>query len=137
MLRAAIFGLAFTFITSVAAADSDVFMKAIRFALTGSDGADVIVEDRASCVFRIDGKRTYGEDNTPSQEVFHLNNVDPARLTLTEKGTKYPNGAITKYVEVTLAGEDTVYEDRAVWVWKLMNKTMGPTRTTNQASAPR
>jgi hypothetical protein len=57
---------------SVAAhAETDVFMRTVGFALTGSDDADPkVIGNRAKCVFAI------------NNDIFHLNNVHTDRITI-------------------------------------------------------
>jgi hypothetical protein len=117
---------------SLAPAGTDVFLKALAFALTGNDGAEIGIKDRENCVFRLVGHSNHGDGNTPSEEVFHLNNVDLDRIKFQEYASKLTSGVTTKYVEVSLFGEDTVYEDRAIYVWKDLNTSTGPTKSTNE-----
>jgi hypothetical protein len=52
-------------------AETDLFMRAVGFALTGSDDADPkIIGDRAKCVFAI------------NNDIFRLNNVHTDRITI-------------------------------------------------------
>ena len=88
---------------------SDKFMRAVKFALTGWDEANVIVEDRSNCVFRVDGLT-----RTKSQEIFYLNNVDHTKLKFRTRWQSFADywGPM---VDVTLVGEQPVYEDRATY----------------------
>jgi hypothetical protein len=54
--------------------ETDVLLRAVGFALTGSDDTDPKVIDRANCVFAIDKGTEY--------DVFHLNNVQTDRITI-------------------------------------------------------
>ena len=46
----------------------DVFMRAVGFALTGSDDAEPVAVDRRNCVFKI------------SDDIFRLNNIQTDRI---------------------------------------------------------
>jgi uncharacterized protein YecT (DUF1311 family) len=77
----------------------DVLLRAIGFALTGSDDADPnVIGNRANCVFAI------------GNNVYHLNNVQTDRLTLQgwERKTAY---GIQQWVTVGLHGDDVVFEE--------------------------
>ena len=81
-------------------AQSDVFLQAVGFALTGSDNAKVRQINRTNCVFGITGK---------NPEVFHLNNVHVDRIVVQSWTRRQPWGE-EKYVTVELHGDKTVYE---------------------------
>lgn len=77
-------GVGIAGITAVLAAGSALsqtnpFMNAVAFALTGSDGANVRVLDQANCVFMVNPKT---EGGRVVGEVFHLNNVQVDRLSI-------------------------------------------------------
>jgi hypothetical protein len=74
-------------------ADTDVFMQAVGFALTGRDDAQPIPIDRANCVFAI-GK----------YEVYRLNNV------YTDKITIHTWEEEPQWLEVELHGDPVVLE---------------------------
>jgi hypothetical protein len=95
-------GLLVTGLSVSALADTDVFLNAVAFALTGNDTANVQAFDRANCVFMLNAKNIGGH---LGGEVFHLNNVDIDRLTF----QPWENVA-GKWIEVALHGETTVYE---------------------------
>lgn len=82
---------------STVRAETDVFMRAIGFALTGSDDAEPKAIDRANCVFGL------------KKDVFHLNNVHTDRIFI--QGWKQTtNFAEIRWVTVSLHGDDVVYE---------------------------
>ena len=59
-----------------ARAETDVFIRAVGFALTGSDDADPkVIGDRAKCVFAI------------NNDIFHLNNVHTDRIPIERMAT--------------------------------------------------
>jgi hypothetical protein len=73
-------------------------MRAVRFALAGSDDYQPIAIDRGKCVFRL-GKDT-----------FYLNNVHVDRLKIQGwKRTSFRSGT-SYYVTVSLHSDDVVYE---------------------------
>jgi hypothetical protein len=78
-------------------ADSDVFMRMVGFALTGSDNADTkVIGDRANCVFAI------------KDELFRLNNVYNDRINV--RTFQPRRGDPTAWITLTLQGDGTVYE---------------------------
>ena len=84
--------------TSVTAhAETDVFMRTVGFALTGSDdAAPKVIGNRAKCVFAI------------NNDIFHLNNVHIDRLAI--QGWQRQQG-LEQWVTVDLYGDDIVFED--------------------------
>jgi hypothetical protein len=88
-------GLAFPLGCSVWA-ESDLFMRAVGFALTGTDDVDIKVIDRISCVFSI------------KNEVFHLNNVYADRIKI--QGSQRRLGVPGQRVRVELLGSEVVFE---------------------------
>jgi hypothetical protein len=79
-------------------AETDEFMRAVGFALTGSDKADLKVIDRAGCVF--------GTKNG----LFRLNNVYTDRIKIQGR-QRQSFGALEQTVTVTLQGDDIVFEE--------------------------
>jgi hypothetical protein len=80
-------------------AETDEFMRALGFALTGSDKADLkVIGDRASCVFAI------------KNELFRLNNVYTDRIKIQGR-QRQSFGAPEQWVTVTLQGDDIVFEE--------------------------
>ena len=80
-----------------ARAETDVFMRAVGFALTGSDDADPkVIGDRAPCVFAI------------KNDIFRLNNVHTDRITI--QGWQRQQG-LEQWVTVELHGDDVVFEE--------------------------
>jgi hypothetical protein len=78
-------------------AETDL-MRAVGFALTGSDNADLKVIDRASCVFAI------------KNELFRLNNVYTDGIKIQGR-QRQSFGALQQSVTVTLQGDDIVFEE--------------------------
>jgi hypothetical protein len=83
-----------------ALAKPDILLRAVGFALTGSDNAKVQPIDRANCVFRIE------------KEVFHLNNVHLDRLIIQSWVAK-SRFREDHYLTVALHGDKTIYEQFA------------------------
>ena len=79
-------------------AETDEFLRAVGFALTGSDKADLKVIDRAGCVF--------GTKNG----LFRLNNVYTDRIKIQGR-QRQSFGALEQTVTVTLQGDDIVFEE--------------------------
>ena len=75
-------------VSGAAHSETDVFMRAVGFALTGSDDKDVKAIDRANCVFEYQG------------DVFHLNNVHVDRISI--QGWQNP---VMKWINVELHGD--------------------------------
>lgn len=88
-------GLAFPLGCSVWA-ESDLFMRAVGFALTGT-GVDVKVIDRRSCVFAI------------NNDLFRLNNVYTDRIKIQGQQRRWL-GAVEQRVTVELRGDDIIFE---------------------------
>jgi hypothetical protein len=82
---------------SAAPADGDVLIRAVGFALTGSDDVEPKISDRAKCVFSI------------NDETFYLSNVQVDRLVIKEWKQDTSFGE-RKWVTVVLHGDETVYE---------------------------
>ena len=80
--------------SAAAHSETDVFMRALGFALTGSDDAEPKAIDRANCVF------AYQDD------VFYLNNVQTDRIKIQENF-----GGV---INVDLHGDDIVVEHGVV-----------------------
>jgi hypothetical protein len=78
-------------------AETDSLMRALGFALTGSDDADLKVIDRANCVFAI------------KNELFRLNNIYTDRIEI-QGSQKQRLGVLEQWVTVTLHGDDIIFE---------------------------
>jgi hypothetical protein len=81
-------------ISGAANSETDVFMRAVGFALTGSDDAEPQAIDRTNCVF------AYKND------VFHLNNVQTDRVKIQGRQNKLGD----QWINVDLHGDDVVVE---------------------------
>jgi hypothetical protein len=79
--------------STVTHGETDVFMRAVGFALTGRDDAEPKAIDRANCVF------AYQDD------VFYLNNVQTDRIQIQENQFG---------INVVLHGDDIVVEHGVV-----------------------
>jgi len=80
-------------------AETDLLMRAVGFALTGSNDADVrVIGDRAGCVFEI------------KNEVFRLNNVYEDRIKI-QGWQKQWLGVLKQWVTVELHGDDIIFEE--------------------------
>jgi hypothetical protein len=78
-------------------AETDVLVRTVGFALTGSDNAQPVVIDRVKCIFAIDG------------DVFHLNNIHTDKLRIEAQERK--GGFVPRrWVSVVLHGDDIVFE---------------------------
>jgi hypothetical protein len=82
--------------------ETDVFMRAVGFALTGSDDADVKAIDRANCVFAY--------KNKDKSDVVRLNNVHVDRIKIQSWTSTNPYNP-PRYVTVELHGDDVVFEE--------------------------
>jgi hypothetical protein len=79
-------------------ADSDVFMRMVGVALTGSDTADIkVIGDRANCVFAV------------KNELFRLNNVYTDRINL--RTFEPEAGNPRTWMTLTLHGDEIVFEE--------------------------
>ncbi|HXW26716.1 MAG TPA: hypothetical protein VEK73_18385 [Xanthobacteraceae bacterium] len=81
-----------------AGAEIDVFMRAVGYALTGSDDADPKAVDRKNCVF------------TLGQDTYRLNNVHVDRIKIQGWQQSSPRLGVQHYVTVSLHGDETVVE---------------------------
>jgi hypothetical protein len=90
--------LALTLACVAARAETDVFMRAVGFALTGSDDAEPKAIDRPKCVFAI------------KNDIFRLNNVHVDRIKVQgwQRKTLYGED---HWVTVSLHGDDVVFEE--------------------------
>jgi len=77
--------------------EPDVFMRAVGYALTGSDNAEPKAIDRAKCVFGV------------KKDVFRLNNVHTDRIVIQGWQSKTAYG-VEHWVTVALHGDEVVYE---------------------------
>jgi len=84
---------------AAARGETDVFMRAVGFALTGSDDAESKAIDRANCVFAIKNK------------IYRLNNVHVDRLNI--RGWTCLKGVCEAEHKITveLHGDDIVFEE--------------------------
>jgi hypothetical protein len=97
-------------ISGAAYSEADVLMRAVGFALTGSDDAQPQTIDRASCVF------AYKND------VFHLNNVHVDSINM----QGWENGFHDKWINVDLHGDDVVVEHTTEPMSDDVARLMGP-----------
>jgi hypothetical protein len=88
----------------------DTLLRAVGFALTGSDDTKVRVVNRASCVFEIDHPNVRPNSGGVSAEVFHLNNIHVERIAIQGWVQKNAFGE-TRTVTVDLHGEGVMYEE--------------------------
>jgi clan AA aspartic protease (TIGR02281 family) len=89
--------------------DSDAFLKAVGFALTGEDGTHIKVVDLANCVFQFVFKSDF-VGMPPAVITYHLNNVDPTRITIErrEGGGVYVAGHDGELIDIKFTGEGVV-----------------------------
>jgi hypothetical protein len=84
---------------AAARCESDAFMSAVGFALTGSDDAGPkVIGNRTDCVFAV------------NNDLFRLNNVHPDRIAIHGWHRQWPWG-LEQWVTVGLHGDDVVYEE--------------------------
>ena len=82
-------------------AETDVLLRAVGFAVTGSDDAEPKAIDRAKCVFGV------------GRDVFRLNNIQVERIKI--QGWKQTNAyGVREYVTVEIHGDEVVYETTTV-----------------------
>jgi hypothetical protein len=80
-------------------AETDLLLRAVGFALTGSNDADVeVIGDRAGCVFAI------------KNQVFRLNNVYADRIKIQASQRQWL-GVLEQRVTVELHGDEIVFEE--------------------------
>jgi hypothetical protein len=89
--------------------ETDVLLRAVGFALTGSDDAEPkVVGNRVNCVFAITKTSRTSSEN----DVFYLNNVQTDRIKIQGWERKNPNGGIIdQWVKVELHGDEVVFEN--------------------------
>jgi hypothetical protein len=83
-------------------AQSDAFLNAVAFVLTGSDATPIRVVDQANCVFMVNPKTEKGR---VVGEVFHFNNVQTDRISIQPW-----KDIAARWVQVDLRGSSTIYE---------------------------
>jgi hypothetical protein len=98
LFRAGMLSVAIVLIAP-AHAETDILLRAVGFALTGSDNAIVRPIDRAHCVFAI-GRDTYRLNNVQTDRV-----VTKAWQNVNAKGI-----VLERWLTVELHGDETVYE---------------------------
>ncbi len=98
MMRFSSFCIALVLGTSPTWAETDVFLRAVSYALSGSDNTDVRVADQANCIFENKSER------------FFLNRVHTDRLRISWWTTPIPPLGEMRWVGVSLHGDDVVYE---------------------------
>ena len=98
MRMAGAYMLASILASSVTAhAETDVFMRTVGFALTGSDDANPkVIGDRSKCIFAI------------KNDIFRLNNVHADRIAIQEWQQQQ---GLEQWVTVELHGDDVVFEE--------------------------
>lgn len=90
-----------------ATAEDPTLIRAISFALTGSDGSNFEFSDVAQCTVH----RTVSNAHGHGEEIYYLNSIDPSRSVFTQYTQKYPEYAMSQsYSSVELHGEGTIYE---------------------------
>jgi hypothetical protein len=95
------------FVCPLAAAAEPGLLKAISFALTGSDASTFEFSDSSQCIVH----RMVSSAHGHGEETYYLNRVDPARTAFTQYTQKYPEYAMSQsFSTVELHGEGTVYE---------------------------
>lgn len=85
---------------------SDEFMRAVKFALTGWDEANVTEEGPGSCTFLV-----VDVTRPKDQEFFYLNNVDRSKLRFHWRQQLFSD-AWVPLADVTLVGDQPVHEYR-------------------------
>jgi len=89
-----------------AGAEDSALLRAISFALTGSDASNFEFSDAAQCTVR----RSVSNATGHGEEVYYLNNIDPSRSLFTQYTQKYPEYAVSQFFStVELHGEGAVY----------------------------
>ena len=105
-MRAFALAVGLILVCGVAHSEPDVLLRAVGFALTGSDDADPkVIGNRANCVFAI------------KNDMYHLNNVyyDRIRYKGWQRQSSY---GLEKSITVELHGDDVVFEEettKPVW----------------------
>jgi hypothetical protein len=94
---------------SATVADDDVLLKAINFALTGSDRTTYTFEDRSACVVRWIHPST--KDDVKAVDTFFLNNIDLTRAAWQEMEAKSPIFGVSRSIRVVLHGESVIREN--------------------------
>ena len=83
---------------TAANAEPDVMLRAVGFAVTGSDDAEAKAIDRANCIFAV------------KNEIFHFNNIHVDRISFQSWVETNRLLGDRHFVAVTLHGDSTVYE---------------------------
>ena len=80
--RIAAVSLLLAFVTAASAASDTSLMRAVTFALTGSDGTKVDALDSSNCVLQVKSEKYFRDDRYTAIDIFYLNNVDPDRIAI-------------------------------------------------------
>lgn len=88
--------------------DDSTLLRAINFALTGSDSITYVFADRAKCIV----SRTHDSSKSPVQaiETFYLDNVDASRITFFRLQPTSARNA-EAFLRVELHGETVIREN--------------------------
>jgi len=109
------------FVCPFAAAQDPALLKAISFALTGSDASNFEFSDASQCTVH----RSVSNATGHGEEVYYLNNIDPSRSVFTQYTQKYPEYAMSQFFStVELHGEGAVYEYHWIMDRPAFNNTM-------------
>ena len=88
------------------AADDGALLKAINFALTGSDRITYSFTDRSTCV--VSWKHPSAQDGIDAVDTFYLNNIELSRARWQEMETKTLAFGTTRFIRVQLHGEAAI-----------------------------
>jgi hypothetical protein len=110
-----------------ARADTDAFLSAVMFALTGSDKVTIQIVDRPNCVFLLTTE--YGDGKIVG-ETYHLNNVDVDRIKIEQWHNSY-----SQWIQTELHGDSVVYERRLMKPGALLPKSFPNIDLPSQTSS--
>lgn len=85
---------------------NDVLLKAINFALTGSDRTTYSFTDRGAC--SVSWKRPSAQDGVDAVDAFYINSIDVSRAAWQEMESKTPVFGTSRFIRVELLGETVI-----------------------------
>lgn len=124
------------FVSPLSVAADPALLKAISFALTGSDASGFEFADASQCTVHRSVSNAHGR----GEETYFLNAIDPGRTVFTQYTQRYPEFAMSQsFSTVDVHGEGIVYEyhwitDRPVYDNTMRTANHGITVYTSEHS---
>jgi hypothetical protein len=130
--RIAAVSLLLAFVTAASAASDTSLVRAVTFALTGSDGTKVDALDASNCVFQVKSEKYFRDDRYTAVDIFYLNNVDPHRIAIQNRQQTEYSGQTSSFIDVDLYGEEAVWEGPTTLIFDpTLKGSLNPRRDSN------